>query len=115
MRLQSADLLFGTRAGGHASTVPVLMRLVSTGFATASFISFTLKASARTAIAISVGRWSPVLSWTAFLQRALENDPISQRKFERLNLGLSTFATLNILLLVTSLVSPEGSVQYPAR
>ena len=52
---------------------------------------------------------------SARVQRALENDPISQRKFERLNLGLSTFATLNILLLVTSLVSPEGSVQYPAR
>ena len=49
------------------------------------------------------------------LQRALEDQPISQQKFERLNLGLSAFATLNILLLATSLVSPEGSIHFPLR
>ena len=49
------------------------------------------------------------------MQQALEDRPISRGKFVRLNLGLSAFATLNILLLSTSLVSPEGAVQYPAR
>ncbi len=49
------------------------------------------------------------------LQQALEDRPVSREKFVRLNLGLSAFATINILLLTTSLVSPEGSVEYPAR
>lgn len=49
------------------------------------------------------------------VQQALEDRPISQGKFVRLNLGLSAFATLNILVLSTSLVSPEGAIEYPGR
>lgn len=51
----------------------------------------------------------------AVVQQALEDKPINRGKFIRLNLGLSAFATLNILLLSTSLVTPEGAVDYPAR
>ena len=51
----------------------------------------------------------------SIMQQALEDRPINRAKFVRLNLGLSAFATLNILLLTTSLVTPEGSVDYPAR
>ena len=49
------------------------------------------------------------------VQQALEDRPISQKKFVRLNLGLSVFATVNLLVLVTSLVDPDGSVDYPGR
>lgn len=56
-----------------------------------------------------------LLPSTASVQQALEDKPINRGKFVRLNLGLSAFATLNILLLSTSLVTPEGAVDYPAR
>ncbi len=49
------------------------------------------------------------------MQQALEDRPVSREKFVRLNLGLSAFATINILLLSTSLVSPDGVIEWPAR
>lgn len=89
---QCSDFLFGHPIGDdlHHSAIVPLMRLLSAGFATAAFVSFALK-------------------------QALEDRPVSREKFVRLNLGLSAFATINILLLSTSLVSPDGVLEYPAR